>query len=409
CRRCVSLCNAFPTLFDLVDESSTMEVDGVDKKDYWKVVDQCYLCDVCYLTKCPYVPPHPWNLDFPHLMLRAKAIQFRQGTPTQFRDKALSSTDRNGKLATIPVVVQLVNKAKDSPALRRIGEERMGVHKDAWLPEFATKTFHAGAPSSKPHPVRNGDRTPGKVAVFATCYVNYNEPGIGHDLLKVLDHNAIPYALVEKEACCGMPKLELGDLESVAALKEKNIPKLARLARDGWAIVAPIPSCGLMFKQELPLMFPDDDDVRAVQAAMFDPFEYLVLRAKDGLLNTDFQTGLGNVSYHVACHLRVQNVGQKTREMLQMVPGTSVNTVERCSGHAGTWGVKKEFHDISLKIGRPVFRQMAEHPEGEPAWIASDCQLAGHHIEEGIGLSGKDVSDRIAHPITLLRMAYGLE
>ena len=409
CRRCVSLCNAFPTLFDLVDESSTLEVDGVAKADYWKVVDQCYLCDVCYMTKCPYVPPHPWNLDFPHLMLRAKAIQFRAGTPTGFRDRTLSSTDRNGKLATIPVVVQMVNKAKSVPALRKIGEDTLGVHKDAWLPDFAPRTFRPNAARSPAHPVRNGDRTPGKVAVFATCYVNYNEPGIGHDLLKVLDHNAIPYTLVEKEACCGMPKLELGDLESVAALKARNIPRLAALARDGWAIVAPIPSCGLMFKQELPLMFPHDADVKAVQDAMFDPFEYLVLRAKDGLLDTGFKTGLGNVSYHVACHLRVQNVGQKTRELLQMVPDTRVNTVERCSGHAGTWGVKKEFHDTALKIGRPVFRQMTEHPDGEPHWIASDCQLAGHHIEQGIGNTGKDVSDKVAHPITLLRMAYGLD
>jgi Fe-S oxidoreductase len=410
CRRCVSLCNAFPTLFDLVDESSTMEVDGVDRKDYWKVVDQCYLCDVCYMTKCPYVPPHPWNLDFPHLMLRGKAIQFRQGTPTQFRDKALSSTDRNGRLATIPIVVQVVNKAKESPALRKLGEDMVGVHKTAWLPDFAPKPFPRNAVASKPHPVVDGERTPGKVAVFATCYVNYNEPGIGHDLLKVLDHNAIPYALVEKEACCGMPKLELGDLESVAALKEKNIPKLAALAREGWAIVAPIPSCGLMFKQELPLMFPDDPDVRAVQEAMFDPFEYLALRLKDGLLKTDFSRGLGKVSYHVACHLRVQNVGQKTREMLELVPGTQVHTVERCSGHAGTWGVKKEFHETALKIGRPVFRQMGEHSAGgAPDFIASDCQLGGHHIEQGMGLAGADVGGRLRHPISLLRMAYGID
>jgi Fe-S oxidoreductase len=239
--------------------------------------------------------------------------------------------------------------------------------------------------------------------------VNYNEPGIGHDLLKVLDHNAIPYALVEKEACCGMPKLELGDLESVAQLKEKNIPKLARLAREGWAIVAPIPSCGLMFKQELPLMFPDDEDVKAVQKAMFDPFEYFVARHKDGLLKTDFAEPLGKVSYHVACHLRVQNVGQKTRETLQMIPDTQVNTIERCSGHAGTWGVKKEFHETALKIGRPVFRQMAEHPGGEPDWIASDCQLAGHHIEQGMALAGKPTEGKLAHPLTLLRKAYGLK
>jgi len=405
CRRCVSLCNAFPTLFDLVDEGPTGEVDGVDKQAYWKVVDQCYLCDVCYMTKCPYVPPHPWNLDFPHLMLRAKAIQYRQGTPTKFRDSALASTDRNGSLAGIPVVVKAVNALNRSKGFRKVLESSLGVHRDAWVPEFTSQTFRRTAAASAAHPVRDGQRTPGKVAVFATCYVNYNEPGIGHDLLKVLDHNRIPYVRVEKEACCGMPRLELGDLEGVAALKDRNVPKLAALAREGYAILAPIPSCGLMFKQEIPLMFPDDAEVQAVRKAMFDPFEYLVARHKDGLLATDFKDPLGNVSYHVACHLRVQNVGQKTREMLSMVPGTEVHTVERCSGHAGTWGVKKEFHETAMKIGRPVFRQLGEHPKGEARWVASDCQLAGHHIAQG--MQGK-ADGKLAHPITLLRVAYGL-
>jgi len=405
CRRCVSLCNSFPTLFDLVDASKSGEVDEVDKKDYWKVVDQCYLCDVCYMTKCPYVPPHPWNLDFPHLMLRAKAIQFRTGTPTKFRDSTLASTDRNGSLAGIPVVVNIVNRVNRSPGFRKVMQSTLGVHQDAWLPEFSGRPFRSNAQPSAAHPVRDGERTPGKVAVFATCFVNYNEPGIGHDLLKVLEHNAIPYTLVHKEACCGMPKLELGDLEGVAALKARNIPQLAAFARAGYAIMAPIPSCNLMFKQELPLMFPGDADVQAVRAAMFDPFEYFVARHKDGLLATDFSVPLGNVSYHTPCHLRVQNIGQKTREMLQMIPGTNVNTIERCSGHAGTWGVKKEFHEIAMKIGRPVFRQMTEHPDGEPNWVASDCQLGGHHIAQG--MAGK-ADGKLAHPITLLRTAYGL-
>ncbi len=410
CRRCVSLCNAFPTLFDLVDESSTMEVDGVDRRDYGKVVDQCYLCDVCYMTKCPYVPPHPWNVDFPHTMLRAKAIQFRAATSsTRLRDNLLSSTDRNGKLAGIPVVVQAVNRANRSPAMRAVLEHAIGVDRQAWLPEYAPHTFRPHAPASAPHPVRDGERTPGKVAVYATCYVNYNEPGIGRDLLKVLDHNRIPYVVSRKEACCGMPKLELGDLEGVDDLKRRNIPMLAALAREGYAILAPIPSCALMYKQELPLMYPEDADVAAVRAAMFDPFEYFVARNKDGLLRTDFTTPLGDVSYHVACHLRVQNVGQKTRELLQSVPGTDVNTVERCSGHAGTWGVKREYHATAMKIGRPVFRQMAEHPKGAPRWIASDCQLAGHHIEQGMTLAGHAVEGKLAHPLTLLRMAYGLQ
>jgi glycerol-3-phosphate dehydrogenase subunit C len=407
CRRCVSLCNAFPVMFDLIDESPTLEVDGVPKEKYWAVVDQCYLCDVCYMTKCPYVPPHPWNVDFPHLMLRAKAIQFRGGSKTHFRDVQLSSTDRNGKLATIPVVVQFVNATAKMPAMRALGEKMLGVDKNAWVPEFAAKKFRPNAAPSKAYEAKEGKRTSGKVAIFSTCYVNYNEPGIGHDLIKILDHNEIPYVIIEKEACCGMPKLELGDLESVAKLKAINIPPLAKLAKEGYAIVTPIPSCTLMFKQELPLMFPNDSDVQAVKAAMFDPFEYLVSRQKDGLLKTDFSTSLGKVSYHIPCHSRVQNVGQKTREMLEMVPNTSVTTVERCSGHAGTWGVKKEFHETALKIGKPVFRQMND---AEPDYISSDCQLAAHHIEQGIEQLKKDKPStaKIAHPITLVRKAYGL-
>jgi Fe-S oxidoreductase len=406
CRRCVSLCNSFPTLFDLVDASPTLEVDGIPKADYWKVVDQCYLCDVCYMTKCPYVPPHPWNLDFPHLMLRAKAIQFKQGTPHQSRDKLLSNTDANGKLAAIPVVAQTVNAAAKVPALRALGEKMIGVDKDAWVPEFTSRKFRSRAATSTAVEVKDGQRTPGKVAVYSTCYVNYNEPGIGHDFLKVLEHNAILYVLVEKEACCGMPKLELGDLDSVAANKEKNIAPMAKLAREGYAIIGLIPSCTLMFKQELPLMFPSDPDVAAVKAAMFDPFEYLDARKKDGLLKTDFSQSLGNVSYHVACHLRVQNIGSKTRDFLTAIPSTKVTTVERCSGHAGTWGVKKEFHEMALKIGKPVFRQMAE---AAPDWIASDCQLAAHHIEEGMNRATAHSADgKVAHPITLVRKAYGL-
>lgn len=411
CRRCVSLCNSFPRLFDLIDEGPTGEMDGVPKEKYWEVVDQCYLCDVCYMTKCPYVPPHPWNLDFPHLMLRAKAIQFKKGTPTKFRDSVLSNTSANGKLASIPIVVQTVNALAKNKTARALGEKMLGVHKEAWLPEFSPKPFEKTAAVSEPLAVKAGAKTAGKVAIYSTCYVNWNEPGIGHDLIKVLKHNEIPYVVVEKQACCGMPKLELGDLESVETLAKQNLPVLARLAREGYAIMTPIPSCTLMFKQEIPLMFPNDADAQAVKAAMVDPFEYFVNRHKDGLLKTDFKQGLGNVSYHIACHLRVQNVGQKTREMLEMVPDTAVNTVERCSGHAGTWGVKKEFHDIAMKIGRPVFRQMAEHPKanngqgGEPDVVASDCQLAGHHIEQG--MAGK-ADGKVAHPLSLLAQAYGI-
>jgi glycerol-3-phosphate dehydrogenase subunit C len=406
CRRCVSLCQSFPNLFDLIDATADGEVHGVDKKDYAKVVDQCYLCDLCYMTKCPYVPPHPWNVDFPHLMLRAKAIKYKKGG-VGVGEKLLASTDVHGQIAGIPIVVQMVNAANRTKPIRKVLDATLGVHPDAWLPPLATKRFRSGAARSKGGSVIDGERSPGKVAVFSTCYVNYNEPGIGHDLLAVLAHNGIPYEIVEKESCCGMPKLELGDLEGVEKLKNVNIPVLARYAKEGWAIVAAIPSCTLMFKQELPLLFADDADVKAVQEAMFDPFEYLVARHRDGLLKTDFKTALGKVSYHVPCHERVQKIGRKAEEVFKLI-GKSVrvelNTVERCSGHAGTYGVKTATHPVAMKIGKPVFKAMASV---EPDFISSDCAMAGHHVAQGMAENALRPAP-LRHPLSLVALAYGL-
>jgi Fe-S oxidoreductase len=303
------------------------------------------------------------------------------------------------------VVAQTVNAVNNNHAARGVMENVLGVAKERKLPPYSPTKFRSSAEASRPFPVRDGERAPGKVAIFSTCYINYNEPGIGHDLLKVLDHNEVPYVVVEKEACCGMPKLELGDLDAVERLKNVNIPPLAKLAREGYAILTGVPSCTLMFKGELPLLFPDDPDVKAVSEAMMEPFEYLVLRHKDGLLKTDFKTGLGQVSYHIPCHSRVQNIGQKTREFLQLVPGTTVNTVERCSGHDGTWGVKTEYFANSMKIGRPVFKAMGQN---DPDYISSDCAMAARHIEQGMhGGEGVSRAERM-HPLSLLVKAYGL-
>ncbi len=407
CRRCVSLCQSFPTLFDLVDATDDGELHGVKKEAYWQVVDQCYLCDLCYMTKCPYTPPHAWNLDFPHLMLRAKAIKHRNGQVAA-REKLLASTDVHGQFAGIPVVVEAVNAVNRTAAARKALDGALGVHPQAWMPSLAPQRFRWGrAMNDTRWPAVRGERTPGKVAVFATCYVNYNEPGIGEDLLKLLAHNQIPYEIVEKEQCCGMPKLELGDLDAVERAWAANIPVLARYAREGFAIVSAIPSCTLMFKQELPLMFPDDADTQAVKAAMFDPFEYFVARHKDGLLKTDFKDALGRVSYHIPCHGRVQNIGRKTEEMFKLIGKTvevQLNTVERCSGHAGTYGVKTATHPVAMKIGKPVFKAMAK---GEPDVIASDCALASHHIAQGMEQAGTPAK-ALAHPLTLMRRAYGL-
>ncbi|PSJ17887.1 heterodisulfide reductase-related iron-sulfur binding cluster [Nitrosomonas supralitoralis] len=398
CRRCVNLCTAFPRLFDLIDDSATGELDSVNKTQFWEVVDRCYLCDMCFMTKCPYVPPHEWNIDFPHLMLRAKAVKYKY-KGAGFRDRLLSNTDLMGKLATIPVVVQTVNAVNKTPITRKLMDGMLGIHADRKLPEYATKTFRSSAEPGPAFPVINGMRTPGKVAIYATCYINYNEPGIGHDLLKILEHNEIFTCLVEKEACCGMPKLELGDLEAVEKLKNENIPHLLKLAQEGYAILSAVPSCTLMYKQELPLLFPDDEAVHTVAAAMFDPFEYLVLRNQDNLLKKDFKKPLGTVAYHIPCHQRVQNIGKKTRDILQLIPETTINTVERCSGHDGTWGVKSEHFADSMKIGRPVFKQMAA---SDPNYISSDCAIAARHIEQGIGESKAEK----LHPLTLLRIAY---
>jgi glycerol-3-phosphate dehydrogenase subunit C len=409
CRRCFSLCNAFPTLFDAVDATPTGEVAGVDRHAYWEVVEHCYLCDMCFMTKCPYVPPHPWNVDFPHLMLRAKALRARDGELSA-PERLLAATDAVGALAGIPVVAEVVNAVNRSRAGRVLLEKTLGVDRTAPIPEYHARSARRAlrALGTTEHPerspsgveVRPTAQTTGRVALFTTCYGNRNAPSLDEDLVAVFSHNGIEVRLLPGERCCGMPRLELGDLEGVARLKEYNIPRLAQAVAAGFDVVAPIPSCVLMFKQELPLMYPDDAPVLKVAERTFDPFEYLMLRHRAGLLRTDFTRALGKVSYHVPCHLRVQNLGLKTREALQLVPGTTVAAIERCSGHNGTYGVKHRYRAASVRIGRPVMQRV----ESERAdHYSSDCPMAARQI--GSGLSDAREPE---HPLTLLKMAYGL-
>jgi Fe-S oxidoreductase len=342
---------------------------------------------------------------------------------------ALAATDTVGALAGIPVVVEAVNAFNASSAGRAVLEKVLGVDRSAPIPRYHTRTARrrlaglgtvraasstdetppvAAAPEGDPAAAAAGRApgaapgrgTSGKVALFTTCYGNRNEPELAEDLVAVLEHNGIDVALLEAERCCGMPRLELGDLEGVARLKERNIPQLLVAVAAGYDVLAPIPSCVLMFKQELPLMFPEDAGVRKVAARMFDPFEYLMLRYAAGKLRTDFKVALGKVSYHVPCHLRVQNIGLKTRELLRLIPGSTIDTIERCSGHNGTYGVKARFRAASMRIARPVVQRVegagAEH-------FASDCPMAGHQIESGLGSARAP-----EHPLRLLRIAYGL-
>jgi len=401
CRRCVSLCDSYPTLFDLVDESKTMEVDGVAKEDYWKVVDQCYLCDLCYQTKCPYVPPHEWALDFPHLMLRAKAVQFKKGE-RKLSHRLLSNTKLQGTVGSLPVVGSMLNAGNRSKTVRKVMEKVMDLHPQAHLPEFHSDTLRRREKKHQPLQavVKKAEPTRGKVALFATCYCNVNTPDVGQDLIKVFEHNGIPVRLTDKEECCGMPKLEQGDLETVDKYRRANIPELVRLIDDGWDIVAAIPSCVLMFKQELPLMYPDDPDVQKVKQHIYDPFEYLVHRHKAGLLNTEFSQPLGKVVWQVPCHQRVQNIGPKTRDVLALVPNTEVEMIERCSGHDGTYGVRAGTYEKSQKIARPVINRAKK---AEPDYLVSDCPMAATQIANGLDLKHPETN-----PLSLLRKAYGI-
>ena len=394
CRRCVSLCNAFPTLFNLIDESSTMEVDGVDKADYRKVVDQCYLCDLCYMTKCPYVPPHEWNVDFPHLMLRAKAVAYKTAGAS-LRDRVLTSTDAVGKLASIPVVAEVVNSVNQLKPARKLMESVVGVHADAPLPKFYSKTLRKRIVKA-PDRAQNAER----IGLFVTCYGNRNAPELVEDMIAVFEHNGIVVDIVASEQCCGMPKMELGDLETVEKQKDANIPQLLAMVEQGLRITAPIPSCVLMYRQELPLLFPADEGVKKVQAAFVDPFEFLVARHREGQLQTTFKHALGKVAYHAACHQRVQNIGLKTRDLLELVPDTEIFVLERCSGHDGTYAVKKENYEFAQKICRPVVKRVAE--AGVDHYV-SDCPMAGDMIEHGI-----NNGSRAGSAFTLLKYAYGI-
>ena len=394
CRRCASLCNAFPTLFDLVDESPTMEVDGVAKSEFSKVVDQCYLCDLCYMTKCPYVPPHEWNVDFPHLMLRGKAVKFK-GEGASLRDRVLTSTDTVGKFASLPVVAEIVNAAGKNSAARKVLERAIGVHAEIPLPEFRSNTARKRLARKRPI-----TETTDRIGLFVTCFGNRNVPETVEDMIAVFEHNGIAVEAVRSEQCCGMPKLELGDLASVEKLKDANIPALVELASRGMRLTSMIPSCVLMYRQELPLMFPDDDAVRKVSDAFVDPFEYLMAKHSEGQLKTDFKSGLGKIAYHVPCHQRVQNIGQKTRQVLELVPDTELLVLERCAGHDGTYAVKKENYPFAQKICRPVVKRITD---GDVDHYVSDCPLAGDFIAHGVG-----DDKRATSVFALLKKAYGL-
>jgi len=408
CRRCFNLCDSFPRLFDLIDDSKTGELDSVSSTGFKPVVDACTLCDMCFLTKCPYVPPHEFNLDFPHLMLRYRAAERARGIKPGLGEAQLTKTDRNGRLARLAAPIANWASARGNRLTRPVLKGVAHVHEDVELPKFHAKTLMAKAAH---HAFARNTEAPAagrKVALYATCFVNYNNPDIGDAARAVLAHNGVDAEVVYPE-CCGMPQLEGGELEDVAGRARRVAAALAIWIEDGYDIVAMTPSCALMLKFEWPLIEPDNAQVKRLADATFDLSEYIVdIAKKEGL--ADGMTALpGGVAVHLACHARAQNMGAKAAELLRYLPDAKVTIVERCSGHGGSWGIKTENFPVALKVGAPAAQRAAD---ADAAFVVSECPLAGKHIVQGMekidGAIDKLAVAQAFHPIELVARAYGL-
>jgi glycerol-3-phosphate dehydrogenase subunit C len=410
CRRCFNLCDSFPRLFDLIDQSPTEELDSVDSKEFGAVVEACTLCDMCFMTKCPYVPPHAFDLDFPHLMLRYRAMEAKKQGKTDFTARQLAETDRNGKLAGIAAPVANWATAKDNHLTRPLMEKAAGIDATADLPKFHSRTFVRADRAEKISP---NEKAPAfgqrKAALYATCFVNYNKPHTGMAARAVLNHLGVE-TRAAYPGCCGMPFLEQAELDRVAAQAEKVSRDLCKLIDEGYDIVTLTASCGLMLKFEWPLIVPENEDVKRLAKAVYDIDEYVVDIAKRNGLPEGMQPLPEGVSIHLPCHARAQNMGAKGAEMLRLIPDTPIDVIERCSGHGGTFGVMKKTHSVAMKVGRPVMRQVATQARGH---VVSDCPLAAAHIlggaQEIAAKDGKTLPAKTAeHPIEIMARAYGL-
>jgi glycerol-3-phosphate dehydrogenase subunit C len=405
CRRCFNLCDTFPHLFDLIDESKTGELDSVSSASFKPVIDACTLCDMCFMTKCPYVPPHEFNIDFPHLMLRARAVEAKKGE-IPLPERELAKTDRNGKLAAY--VAPLANWATNSAnrLMRAVLERTADLHHEAHLPKYQAKSFEKLTAENPPPVDKTAPAFGRKAVIFATCFTNYNDPQVGLAARAVLAKNGIETEVVYPH-CCGMPMLEQGNIAAVAEAAKIVSAAMQPWIAKGYDVIAFVPSCALMFKFEWPLILPQDEAVKLLSKATFDLSEYIVDIARKEGLAQGLQPIETSVSLHISCHSRAQNMGQKAAEMLRLIPGADLNVIERCSGHGGSWGYRKENFETGLKVGRPVAQQAHE---ANKSCLTSECPLAGLHIAQGIEKldPAAKVPALATHPIELVARAYGL-
>lgn len=389
CRRCYRLCTSFDFMLDDCVDKHDGDISKITSADYRKIVDLCWQCKLCF-NHCPYTPPHKWAIDFPRLMLRAKAARAKEEGIT-LQDRALGDVDLVGTIgsATAP----LSNWANSFPPHRAVMEAVLGIEKSRKLPTFHRQTF-ASWMTARGTKVEQPTTA---VTLFYSCSVNYNDPQVGKDVVSVLEKNGCAVKCPE-QVCCGMPFLDGGDIEGARKNARKNVESLKAAAARGEKIVVPQPTCSYVLKNEYPLLV-QGDDAKLVAGATMDIFEYLASRKAEGTLNTDFKgKAPGRVAYQMPCHLRAQNMGFKTRDVLQTIPGTTVNVVEKCTAMDGTWGMKKEYFKTSMQFAKKAADEMAA---SNPDAHCTDCTLSALQIEEASGR-------KPAHPIALLREAYGL-
>jgi glycerol-3-phosphate dehydrogenase subunit C len=400
CRRCFNLCDSFPKLFDYIDESEEGEVSSLSSDKFKPVVDACTLCDMCFMTKCPYVPPHEFDLDFPHLMLRYRMLQKKNGEISN-TTKQLAKIDRNAKIGVFfSRIVNWVSNVKNT-LFRKILEFFTGIDRRVVLPKYNSETFSNYFKKFKKNIV--GKDTNRKVVIYSTCFVNFNKKNTGEAALKVLHHNNVE---VEHSyaGCCGMPYLEQADPEQV--VKQANLvsKELLKYVDKGYKVITLTASCGLMLKFEWPLLLPDDEGIKKLSKNTFDIDEYIVDIANNEGLVEGLQEIDGGVTVHHACHARAQNMGNKARDMLKLIPNVKIDVVERCAGHGGTFGVMKETHDMAIKVGKTTASTVKRKNN---KYMASDCPLAGKHIKQ-LAEDTNIVSDEALHPIELLAKSYRL-
>ena len=400
CRRCFNLCDSFPKLFDYIDESEEGEVSSLSSDKFKPVVDACTLCDMCFMTKCPYVPPHEFDLDFPHLMLRYRMLQKKNGEISN-TTKQLAKIDRNAKIGVFfSGIVNWVSNVKNT-FFRKILEFFTGIDRRVILPKYNSETFSNYFKNFKKNIV--GKDTNRKVVIYSTCFVNFNKKNTGEAALKVLHHNNVE---VEHSyaGCCGMPYLEQADPEQV--VKQANLvsKELLKYVDQGYKVITLTASCGLMLKFEWPLLLPDDEGIKKLSKNTFDIDEYIVDIANNEGLVEGLHEIDGGVTVHHACHARAQNMGNKARDMLKLIPNVKIDVVERCAGHGGTFGVMKETHDMAIKVGKTTASTVKRKNN---KYMASDCPLAGKHIKQ-LAEDTNIVSDEALHPIELLAKSYRL-